>query len=55
LIIVLEYSLLCSGGQGSIEVAIGDHGSLEEANLSFSTLLLLVGSHQLPNKTFSGI
>jgi hypothetical protein len=32
---VLEYSLLCFGGQGSLEVAIGDHGSLEVADLSF--------------------
>jgi hypothetical protein len=38
LIIVLEYSLLCYGGQGSLEVAIEDHGSLEVADLSLSTL-----------------
>jgi hypothetical protein len=36
MIIILEYNLLCFGGQSSIEVAIGDHDSLEIADLSFS-------------------
>jgi hypothetical protein len=36
LIIILEYSFVCFRGPSSLEIAIGDHGSLEVDNLSFS-------------------
>jgi hypothetical protein len=38
LIIVLEYSLLCFGGQDSLKVIIRDCGFLKVVDLSFSTL-----------------